>query len=97
MKKRAVIDTKKDIDDEHDFEYWMGYLRFCPICFYSGKGSLYCIKCGSETVEIRSLRARPPRQKASKMRWKEFFDVFFPKRDFDNTWRRRQAFLRGRK
>ena len=96
MKKRAVIDTEKEIDDEHDFDIWMGYLKFCPRCFHSGKGYFRCIKCGEEAIEIRSLRVRPPRQKASKMRWKEFFETWLPNVDFNNAWERRKLYLKNR-
>jgi len=96
MRKRAVKDTEKDIDDEHDVNPWMGYLCFCPRCFYSEKDSYRCTKCGEITTEIRSLRVRLPRQKASKMRWKEFFEVWLPKVDFNNAWERRKMYLKNR-
>lgn len=93
MKKRAVKDTEKEVDN---FDPWRGNLKFCSKCFYSGKGSSRCIICGEETIQIKSLRVRPPRQKASKMRWKEFFETWLPNIDFNNAWERRKLYLRNR-
>lgn len=90
MRKRAVISDDKDFKD---FSPCKTNPCFCVNCFRSGKYMSICVNCGSETERI-SFRARPPRKRASKMRWKEFFDVFFPSKDFDNTWRRRKAYLR---
>jgi len=95
MRKRAVISDENEKCFE-EFSPTRSHLRFCINCFRNGKYMDICPNCGSETEEI-SFLARPPRARASKMRWKEFFDVFFPSKDFDNTWRRRKAYLRGRK
>jgi len=95
MKKRAVIDNEKEVD-EHDYDPQIGYLEFCPRCFFSGKGSYICSKCGEETISIRSLRVRPPRQKASKTRWKEFFKTWLPDTNFNNAWKRRKTYLKNR-
>lgn len=97
MRKRAVKDTEKEIDDEHDLDFWRNRgLYFCTKCFHSAKEASTCIKCGEEAIYLNSLRVRPPRQKASKMRWREFFEVWLPNIDFSNAWERRKLYLKNR-
>jgi len=96
MRKRAVRDkTRGEYPDDFN-PFHGGGLNFCPRCFHGDKGNYKCIKCGEETIQIRSLRVRPPRQKASKMRWKEFFETWLPNVNFNNAWERRKLYLRTR-
>lgn len=59
--------------------------RFCPTCFANGSLGPECNFCGSEPL-IMDYDAQPPRKRASKTRWKEFFNEWYPKLHFDRLW-----------
>jgi hypothetical protein len=61
--------------------------RFCPSCFRSGSLSPIC-RCGSSTMEM-PYEAQPPRKKASKSRWRKFFQEWYPDLDFKMHWKGR--------
>jgi hypothetical protein len=61
--------------------------RFCPMCFRNGSLSPTC-RCGAVTLGM-SFDAQPPRKRASKTRWRKFFQEWYPDLDFNFHWRNR--------
>ncbi len=61
---------------------------FCTNCFNTGRLSPVCYKCG-DVVEPMSYHAQPPKKKASKTRWREFFKKEYPQYDFSYVWKNR--------
>lgn len=59
--------------------------RFCPTCFTNGNLGPECNRCGDDTLEM-DYDAQPPRKRASKMRWREFFNEWYPNLPFDRIW-----------
>jgi hypothetical protein len=62
--------------------------RFCPNCFRNGSLSSVC-KCGAQVLDM-PFEAQPPRKKASKTRWRKFFERWYPNLDFGYCWKRRE-------
>jgi len=62
--------------------------RLCPSCFKAGQLSKIC-SCCCETLDLE-YEAQPPKVRASKMRWKEFFKEWYPNLNFDELWNRRR-------
>jgi len=62
--------------------------RFCPNCFSNGSLSPVC-KCGTKVLSM-PFEAQPPRKKASKSRWRKFFEKWYPNLDFRLYWRGRE-------
>ncbi len=61
---------------------------FCINCFNTGRLSPVCYKCGAEVVPM-SYHAQPPKKKASKTRWREFFKKEYSQHDFSYVWKNR--------
>lgn len=78
--------TEMSLDETLEADYRQR--RFCPSCFVSGRLSPLCYKCGNETISM-SYDAQPPKQRASKYRWREFFKLNYPKEDFAYIWKHR--------
>lgn len=62
--------------------------RFCPNCFRNGSLSRTCI-CGRTTLSML-FEAQPPRKRASKTRWRKFFEKWYPDLNFEYYWKRRR-------
>lgn len=62
--------------------------RFCSNCFRSGSLSPIC-KCGSSALDM-AFEASPPRVRASKTRWRRFFNEWYSELDFINCWNNRK-------
>lgn len=58
--------------------------RFCPNCFRNGCLSPTCI-CGKATLKML-FQAQPPRKRASKGRWRTFFQKWYPDLNFEYYW-----------
>jgi len=62
--------------------------RFCPNCFRNGSLSSTCI-CGEQTLSM-PFEAQPPRKRASKSRWRKFFEKWYPDLNFGLCWEERK-------
>jgi len=62
--------------------------RFCPCCFRNGSLSSIC-NCGYPVLDM-PFEAQPPRKRASKTRWRKFFERWYPNLDFGFCWKRRE-------
>jgi hypothetical protein len=61
--------------------------RFCPNCFRNGSLSPIC-KCGEKVLSM-PYEAQPPRRGASKIRWRNFFNKWYPDLNFQDHWPRK--------
>ena len=59
--------------------------RFCPVCFKAGQLPPVC-NCGGNTLEL-DYYAQAPRVRASKSRWRKFFQQWYPEEDFKARWK----------
>ena len=82
--KNILLD-KSEVDlDENKYRQ----RRFCPVCFRGGSLSPIC-KCGAEALQL-DFDAQLPRKKASKTRWRKFFQTWYRGLDFDFYWNNRR-------
>lgn len=61
--------------------------RFCPACFNNGNIASVC-RCGEIALNM-PFEAQPPRKRASKTRWRKFFEKWYPNLDFGFCWKGR--------
>jgi hypothetical protein len=49
---------------------------FCKSCHHSQDNMSKCSKCGSDDIITLSTKARVPKKKANKRKWKKFINLF---------------------